>query len=114
MTFLPLYFFHIVHKLLFECFLSEAITINIVPTNTRMPSMNIDQITNGKILANVTPAKFKVKPIANIILCGNDFILFKISLFPLAPVKFHRFLVHNVRLSLFSLLIYFTSFLFFR
>jgi hypothetical protein len=79
MTFLPLTFFH---KLLFECFLSEAITINIVPTNNRIPSMNIDQITNGKILANVTPAKFKVKPIANIILCGNDFILFKISLFP--------------------------------
>jgi hypothetical protein len=74
-------FNRIVHKFLFECLLSEAITINIIPTNKRIPSNNIDQILNRKILANVTPAKFKDNPIANIILCGNDFTLFKINVF---------------------------------
>lgn len=76
-----LLFNRIVHKFLFECFLSEAITINIIPTNKRIPSNNIDQILNRKIFAIVTPNKFKDNPIANIILCGNDFTLFKIAVF---------------------------------
>lgn len=42
----------------------------------------MDQILNCKRLANVTPTKFKDKPIANITLCGNDFTLLKINVFP--------------------------------
>jgi hypothetical protein len=74
-----LFFSRIVYTFLFECFLSEAITINIVPTNIRIPSINIDQILNRNRLANVTPDKFKDNPIANSILCGNAFTLYKIT-----------------------------------